>query len=91
MPPALPETTDAAPDQPRLPHLSVTQCVHYTLTCDPDVALLGLSTPSEQDAAFAAALAFTTPLDAAQMAAIRQEAMAAVAAKGPCWWNPTHC
>ena len=26
----------------------------YTLTCDPDVALLGLSDPREQDAAFAA-------------------------------------
>jgi hypothetical protein len=71
-----------------LPHLSVAQCLHYTLTCDPDVALLGLSYPSEQDAAFAAAQAFTAPLDLAQMATIRQEAAAAVAHKGPCRWNP---
>jgi hypothetical protein len=74
---------------PRLPHLSVQQCVHYTLTCDPDVALLGLSDPTEQDAAFAATRAFTTPLDAAQMATIRQLAVAAVAHKGPCRWNPS--
>jgi diketogulonate reductase-like aldo/keto reductase len=73
---------------PLLPHLSVEQCVHYTLTCDPDVALLGLSDPGEQDAAFAAARSFATPLDAAQMATIRQLAMAAVAHKGPCRWNP---
>src|SRR5262244_2408724 len=51
---------------PLLPHLSVEQCLHYTLTCDPDVALLGLSDPREQDAAFAAAQAFTTPLDSEQ-------------------------
>jgi hypothetical protein len=68
--------------------LSVEQCVHYTLTCDPDVALLGLSDPSEQDAAFAAAQSFTAPLDAEQMATIRQSAVAAVADKGPCRWNP---
>ena len=74
--------------QPRLPHLSVEQCVHYTLTCDPDVALLGLSDPSEQAAAFAAAQSFTAPLDAEQMATIRQSAVAAVADKGPCRWNP---
>src|SRR5215813_369614 len=76
------------PGQPLLPHLSVTQCVHYTLTCDPDVALLGLSDPDEQDAAFAAAQAFEAPLDPEQMAAIRQLAVAAVAHKGPCRWIP---
>jgi predicted aldo/keto reductase-like oxidoreductase len=74
---------------PFLPHLSVEQCVHYTLTCDPDVALLGLSDPAEQDAAFAATRAFAAPLDAAQMATIRQLAMTAVAHKGPCRWNPS--
>ena len=37
-----------------LPRLSVAECLHYTLTLDPDVALLGLSYPNEQDAAFAA-------------------------------------
>jgi len=74
---------------PLLPHLSVEQCMHYTLTCDPDVALLGLSDPAEQDAAFAAAQAFTTPLAPEQMMTIRQLAVAAVAHKGPCRWNPS--
>ena len=74
---------------PLLPHLSVEQCLHYTLTCDPDVALLGLSDPAEQDAAFGAAQAFSTPLHSAQMATIRQLAVAAVAHKGPCRWNPS--
>jgi aryl-alcohol dehydrogenase-like predicted oxidoreductase len=73
---------------PRLPHLAVAQCLHYTLTCDPDVALLGLSDSAEQDAAFAAAQAFAAPLAQAQMAAIRHSAVAAVASKGPCHWNP---
>ena len=44
-----------------LPRLSVEECVRYTLTLDPDVALLGLSFPNEQDAAFAAAAAHPTP------------------------------
>ena len=74
---------------PLLPHLSVEQCLHYTLTCDPDVALLGLSDPVEQDAAFGAAQAFSAPRDSAQMVTIRQLAVAAVAHKGPCRWNPS--
>src|SRR5713101_696309 len=78
-----------AAGQPLLPHLSVEQCVYYTLTCDPDVALLGLSDPGEQDAAFAAVQSFTGPLAAAQMATIRQGAVTAVADKGPCRWNPS--
>lgn len=73
---------------PLLPHLSVEQCLHYTLTCDPDVALLGLSFPNEQDAAFAAAQSFTQPLPQTQMATIRRLAAEAIADKGPCWWNP---
>ena len=40
---------------PTLPRLTVRECVHYTLTAEPDVALLGMSFPNEQDAAFAAA------------------------------------
>ncbi len=70
-----------------LPRLSVRECLHYTLTLDPDVALLGLSFPNEQDAAFAAARDFA-PLDAEEMAAIRRRAIEARAEKGPCWWNP---
>ena len=71
-PPGIRRAGPQTPGQPRLPHLSVTQCVQYTLTCDPDVALLGLSFPHEQDAAFAAAQAFTAPLNPEQMATIRQ-------------------
>ena len=72
---------------PVLPHLSVTDCLHYTLTCDPDVTLLGLSFPNEQDAAYAAARAFQ-PLSPARLADIRQRATQAIAGKGNCWWNP---
>jgi aryl-alcohol dehydrogenase-like predicted oxidoreductase len=79
----------AAGQEPLLPHLSVEQCLHYTLTCDPDVALLGLSDPREQDAAFAAAQAFTAPLEPEQMLTLRQLAVAAVVHKGPCRWNPS--
>jgi 1-deoxyxylulose-5-phosphate synthase len=70
-----------------LPRLSVAECLHYTLTLDPDVALLGLSYPNEQDQAFAAAGSFA-PLAPAQMADIRHRAVAARQGKGPCWWNP---
>ena len=70
-----------------LPRLSVEECVHYTLTLDPDVALLGLSFANEQDAAFAAACTFR-PLSPERMADIRRRAAEARAEKGPCWWNP---
>lgn len=69
------------------PHLTVAECLHYTLTLDPDVALLGLSYPNEQDAAFAAARAFA-PLVPEQMEDIRRRAIEARRDKGPCWWNP---
>jgi aryl-alcohol dehydrogenase-like predicted oxidoreductase len=72
---------------PVLPHLTVEQCLHYTMTLDPDVALLGLSFPNEQDAAFAAAERFEA-LAPQSMAQIREQAVAAIADKGPCWWNP---
>jgi aryl-alcohol dehydrogenase-like predicted oxidoreductase len=70
-----------------LPPLSVEECVHYTLTLDPDVALLGLSFPNEQDATFAAVRSFR-PLDPERMADIRRRALEARRGKGPCWWNP---
>ena len=70
-----------------LPRLRVGECLHYTLTLDPDVALLGLSFPNEQDAAFAAARTFQ-PLGAEQMEDIRRRAVEARQDKGPCWWNP---
>jgi aryl-alcohol dehydrogenase-like predicted oxidoreductase len=72
---------------PELPHLSVEECVRYTLTVDPDVALLGLSFPNEQDAAFEAAADFA-PLPGSEMERIRRRAAEAVRGKGPCWWNP---
>lgn len=77
---------DAAADG-SLPRLTVQDCVSYTLTCDPDVALLGMSFPNEQDAALAAAEAFS-PLSAAELGRIRAEAAVAIRGKGPCWWNP---
>jgi 1-deoxyxylulose-5-phosphate synthase len=73
--------------QATMPRLSVAECLHYTLTLDPDVALLGLSYPNEQEQAFAAARTFA-PLDPARMADIRHRAIQARQGKGPCWWNP---
>jgi aryl-alcohol dehydrogenase-like predicted oxidoreductase len=70
-----------------MPRLGVGECLHYTLTLDPDVALLGLSFPNEQDAAFAAADTFA-PLNEEQMESVRRRARAAREGKGPCWWNP---
>jgi aryl-alcohol dehydrogenase-like predicted oxidoreductase len=72
---------------PTLPRLTVQECIDYALTCDPDVALLGLSFPNEQDAAFAAADAFR-PLDAAALAEIRRRAAEAIRGKGRVWWDP---
>ena len=72
---------------PELPHLSVAECVHYTLTCDPDVALLGMSFPNEQDAALEAARDFE-PLSASELADVRRRATLAMASKGRTWWNP---
>jgi aryl-alcohol dehydrogenase-like predicted oxidoreductase len=73
--------------EPGLPHLTVKECVRYALSCDPDVALLGLSFPNEQDAAFEAAAAFT-PMTPSEMADCRRRASEAVRGKGCCWWNP---
>ncbi len=70
-----------------LPCLSVEECLHYTLTCDPDVTLLGLSFPNEQDTAYAAAGNFQA-LSPAKMADIRRRAGEAIVGKGDCWWNP---
>ena len=77
----------ATPGAPILPHLSVDECLHYALTLDPDVALLGMSFPNEQDAAFAAFKTFK-PLSPAKKAELRRRGIEAVKDKGPCWWNP---
>lgn len=78
----------AAAGEAQLPRMSVEECVHYTLTLDPDVALLGMSFPNEQDAAFAAARNFAGPLSADRLADIRARAKLAIEGKGRCWWNP---
>ena len=74
-------------DAPQLPRLSVAECLHYTLTLNPDVTLLGLSFPNEQDVAFRAFESFQ-PLKPEQMKGIEQRAAKAIEGKGPCWWNP---
>lgn len=73
--------------EPTLPRLSVAECLHYTLTAGPDVALLGLSFPNEQDPVFQALAAFEA-LTPEQMEKTRSRAVQAVEGKGPCWWNP---
>jgi aryl-alcohol dehydrogenase-like predicted oxidoreductase len=73
--------------KPVLPHLTVAQCVHYTLTCDPDVALLGMSSADELDAAVRAAADYR-PLGTEAMADIREQAARAVQGKGICHWDP---
>jgi len=70
-----------------LPRLSVEECVRYTLTVDPDVALLGMSFPNEQNAALAAATAFQ-PLTQGELADIRRRAALAMEGKGKTWWDP---
>ena len=75
---------DSAPSSPVL---TPAECLQYTLTINPDVALLGMSFPNEQDHVFAAYAQFQ-PLDAAAMADITHRAAIARADKGPCWWNP---
>jgi aryl-alcohol dehydrogenase-like predicted oxidoreductase len=77
-----------SPEADELPRLTVEECLHYTLTLDPDVALLGLSFPNEQDEAFAAAQSFGAPLSESALAEIRARAVEARQGKGPCWWNP---
>ena len=72
---------------PELPCLSVGECLRYTLTIDPDVALLGMSFPNEQDAAMEAYKAFR-PLGAGGISDIRHRAEVAIQGKGACWWNP---
>jgi aryl-alcohol dehydrogenase-like predicted oxidoreductase len=77
---------DAVPTA-QLPRLSVAECLHYTLTLDPDVTLLGLSFPNEQDAVLRAFEKFR-PLGKDKLEEIENRAAQAIADKGPCWWNP---
>jgi 1-deoxyxylulose-5-phosphate synthase len=70
-----------------LQRLEVEACLRYTLTRDPDVALLGLSTPAEQDEAFAAAARFV-PMSETELLETERRAAAAVQGKGRVWWDP---
>ncbi len=72
---------------PTLPRLDVATCLRYVLGQDPDVALLGLSFENEQDAAWAAAEAFT-PMTAEEEKDARYAAWEAAKDKGDIWWNP---
>ncbi|WP_338871225.1 aldo/keto reductase [Myxococcus stipitatus] len=74
-------------EAPVLPHLSVEECVRYTLTLDPDVMLMGMSQPNEQDAALGAAHAWR-PLAVEELAQVRERARSAIDGKGAVWWNP---
>ena len=74
-------------EEPQLPRLSVADCLRYTLTLDPDVALLGMSFPNEQDAVLESLRGFR-PLFKEEMDDIRRWAEKAVEGKGACWWNP---
>jgi len=78
----------AASAETRLPRLSVSECLRYTLTRDPDVALLGMSFPNEQDAVFQAYAEFE-PLTTDQLKFIETRAAQAIEGKGRCWWNPS--
>jgi hypothetical protein len=72
---------------PGLPRLTVEECVRYTLTLDPDVALLGLGSRHEQEAAFAAAERFV-PMTRPEQDDVRFRAWEALKEKGEAWWNP---
>ena len=80
-------TSPSVEAEPELPRLGVAECLHYSLTLGPDVVLLGLSHPNEQDEAFRAYERYQ-PLDAAEMREVERRAAEAIAGKGPCWWNP---
>ena len=71
----------------QLPRLDVAECLHYTLTLNPDVALVGMSFANEQDAAFHAFKTFR-PLETDKLTEIERRALQAIAGKGNCWWNP---
>jgi predicted aldo/keto reductase-like oxidoreductase len=83
----LPSPAPGDPFGKTMAHLSVEECLRFTLTCDPDVTLLGLSTAVEQDAAFAGAADFL-PYTDYEMDQIRLLATEAVEGKGPVWWDP---
>ncbi len=77
----------SAGGEPTLPHLVVGECVRYTLTLDPDVALLGMSFPNELAEALRAAAEFR-PFSPEELADVRRRAAEAMAGKGPAWWDP---
>jgi aryl-alcohol dehydrogenase-like predicted oxidoreductase len=78
---------EARDNRPLLPHMTVSECIRFTLTVDPDVALLGMSFPNEQDEALDTAEKFE-PLAPEELVAVAQRAATAVLEKGACHWNP---
>jgi len=67
--------------------MTVAECVRYTLTRGPDVALLGMSVPSEQDAVRTALDAFV-PMTEGELAEAERHGADAVLGKGSCHWDP---
>ncbi|MBI3723340.1 aldo/keto reductase, partial [bacterium] len=63
------------------------RCVRYTLSLDPDVALLGMSTPAEVEVALGAA-AGARDVTALEQHETRAWARRELEGKGPFWWNP---
>lgn len=63
------------------------RCVRYTLSQDPDVTLLGMSTPHEVEVSVAAAHTFC-PMNENEEKATRAWAREILGPKGPFWWNP---
>lgn len=70
------------------PRLGVEECVRYTLGLDPDVALLGMSSDAEQDAALDAVREYA-PLNEDAREDVVKRAAKAVEGTGPVWWNPS--
>lgn len=77
----------AAVVEAELPRLDVATCLRYTLTLDPDCALLGMSLPNEQDAVFEAFREFT-PMPAEELVRTHAAAIEAIRGKGGAHWNP---
>jgi aryl-alcohol dehydrogenase-like predicted oxidoreductase len=63
------------------------RCIRYTLSQDPDVALLGMSTPAEVEVSVDAAREFV-PMTESEESSTRVWAHELLQGKGPFWWNP---
>ncbi len=77
------------PAEPTLPRLSVAECLHYTLTLDPDVALLGLSFPKRTGRRACRRPILPARFRGSEYAETCRRAVEAIRGKGPCWWEST--